>query len=423
MSVLRRRSAAVLVVWVLLLASFTAAYAETGKVRDICAYLQNTRFNGACETRTGQVGSISSPRSSDIPLPDGRREDRLQPMGLQPDAYAAALENSTGSTLMEDVPFLPEKPSPLTTGMTGNSEPALLRADRLSPLDEAMTGRMDHLACNKMISFPGNGDITYERSIFAGGYTLMAIAPDPSEDRPCEKSDIPADGDQVTDGVPVKDWSGIGRDTAYFVGYQFLIIGLLYVLPESVNGWSQEQKEDYSLERWKENVGNPQWDHDKWYVNYLFHPYWGATYYIRARERGFDKLESFVYSTVLSVMYEFGVEALFEQPSYQDLIITSTVGTLLGMYVFEPVRERIKAKGEEQKWYDRMALILSDPLGAVSGLTDKVLGVKSTAKFTHPSSNKQRCRPNHGDTVGLDRTANSASCRTSFTGLELTFQW
>jgi hypothetical protein len=58
-------------------------------------------------------------------------------------------------------------------------------------------------------------------------------------------------------------------------------------------------------------------------------------------------------------MYEFGAEALFEQPSYQDLIITPAVGTLLGMYVFEPMRERIKAKGPEQKWYDKMALVLT----------------------------------------------------------------
>jgi hypothetical protein len=251
----------------------------------------------------------------------------------------------------------------------------------------------------------------------------MAIAPDPSEDRPCEKSDIPADGDQVPGGVPGKDWSGIGRDTAYFVGYQFLAIGLLYVMPERVTNWTKEQKEEYNIDRWWKNVKHPAVDDDKWYVNYLLHPYWGATYYIRARERGFDKLESFVYSAFLSAMYEFGAEALFEQPSCQDLIITPAVGTLLGMYIFEPMRERINAKGEEQKWYDKMALVLTDPLGTVSSLTDRVLGVKSSARITHPASNKQQCRPVDGKAIGMDRTANSVSCRNSVTGLELTFQW
>ena len=336
-------------------------------------------------------------------------------MGLQPAAYAAASANSPDSTSIEDVLPLPEKTSPLTTGTTGDREPTLSRTDRLSPPDETTTGRM--------IALYDAGDITCDHAIFAGGDMLTAISPDPSEDRPCEKSDIPADGDQVTGGVLGKDWSGIGRDTAYFVGYQFVAIGLMYFMPESLTSWTEEQKEKYNIERWWKNIKHPAVDDDKWYVNYVLHPYWGATYYIRARERGFDKLESFVYSAFLSTMYEFGAEALFEQPSYQDLVITPVAGTLVGMYLFEPLRERIKAKGPAQKWYDKLALVLTDPLGTVSGLTDKVFGVKSSARITQPASNKQRCRPVDGDTVGLDRTANNASCRTSFTGLELTFQW
>ena len=346
LSFLRRRSAGVLLVWSLLLATFPVVNAEPTQVRDVPA-----------EARS--PWSVSLIPVSDIPQFEDRLNDRLRPISLQPDAYTASLEDRAGVVFFEDVPSRPEKASPLTAGVFEDSEAALLRTDRLSPLDETMTGRMDHIACNRMIPFPGAGDITRERSIFAGGDTLMASAPDPSEDRPCEKSDIPPDGDQVTGGVPGKDWSGIGRDTAYFVGYQFLAIGLLYVMPERVTNWTKEQKEEYNIERWWKNVKHPAEDDDKWYVNYLLHPYWGATYYIRARERGFDKLESFVYSAFLSTMYEFGAEALFEQPSYQDLIITPAVGTLLGMYVFEPMRERIKAKGPEQKWYDKMALVLT----------------------------------------------------------------
>ena len=45
----------------------------------------------------------------------------------------------------------------------------------------------------------------------------------------------------------------------------------------------------------------------------MSHPYWGATYYIRARERGFGKLASFGYSLVLSTLYEYGPEAFFEE--------------------------------------------------------------------------------------------------------------
>jgi hypothetical protein len=35
-----------------------------------------------------------------------------------------------------------------------------------------------------------------------------------------------------------------------------------------------------------------------------------------------------------SAPYEFGVEALFERPSYQDLFVTPIGGALLGGFVF-----------------------------------------------------------------------------------------
>jgi hypothetical protein len=39
-----------------------------------------------------------------------------------------------------------------------------------------------------------------------------------------------------------------------------------------------------------------------------------------------------------SLLYEFGIEALFERPSYQDLIVTPVGGLLLGALLFEPIR-------------------------------------------------------------------------------------
>lgn len=74
-------------------------------------------------------------------------------------------------------------------------------------------------------------------------------------------------------GPPAKvpDWRGIKRDTAYFIGYQFAVIGALYVAPEAISGWSKEDKQNYSFEKWKENVRNPVWDEDAWWVNYILH--------------------------------------------------------------------------------------------------------------------------------------------------------
>ena len=82
------------------------------------------------------------------------------------------------------------------------------------------------------------------------------------------------------------DREGLRRDTWYFLGYQWITIGILYIAPESVSGWTDEQKEEYSLSVWWDNVTSPQWDSDDFYLNYIMHPYWGAAYYVRARERG-----------------------------------------------------------------------------------------------------------------------------------------
>jgi hypothetical protein len=184
------------------------------------------------------------------------------------------------------------------------------------------------------------------------------------------------------EGPPAEkpDWCGIKRDTVYFIGYQLAAIAVLYVAPESISGWDQEAKDSYSFERWKDNVSYPVWDDDKWYVNYVLHPYWGATYYIRARERGFDRTQSFWYSAILSLLYEYGAEALFEPVSVQDLFVTPMAGALLGEYVFSPIREWVRAK-DQLHWPDKAVLLLTDPLGVLNAATDRLLRVNTTVDF------------------------------------------
>jgi len=94
----------------------------------------------------------------------------------------------------------------------------------------------------------------------------------------------------------------------------------------------------------------------------------------------FGKAESFLYSAFLSTAYEYGVEALFEQPSIQDLIVTPIAGSLLGWAV-EPVRDRIKAKGPEQMWYDKFFLVMTDPLGAINSVFDRLLGIDGSVSI------------------------------------------
>lgn len=175
----------------------------------------------------------------------------------------------------------------------------------------------------------------------------------------------------------IPDRRGRRSDTLHFLAYQGVSIAILYTLPESVTGWTDEQKENYSLSQWWENVQDPEWDTDDFFLNYVTHPYWGAAYFVRSRERGYDEYDSFWYSAALSASYEFGAEALFENPSIQDLIVTPVGGWLVGRY-FMAVREDILAgKGavSELPLEQRLVLTLTDPLGAINRTVDGWFGL------------------------------------------------
>ena len=188
------------------------------------------------------------------------------------------------------------------------------------------------------------------------------------------------------------DWKGVRRDTKYFLGYQFAVIGVLYVMPESVTNW--DRSGDH-LSKWWDNVTHPHFDHDKFYINYILHPYWGASYYTRGRERGLSGSQSLGFAATLSTLYEFGAEALFEQPSYQDLFVTPLIGSLVGEFVFAPIRSNIKSKAGPLDSWDKLALVLTDPLGAANDLTNRLFGVETQVALT-PFRGAYASRPTSG---------------------------
>jgi Domain of unknown function (DUF3943) len=218
----------------------------------------------------------------------------------------------------------------------------------------------------------------------SGGPAPLALLPDSfasESNAGAEGRWLRPDGDDIAenvDGTPSeleRDWRGLERDTAFFVGYEAVVTGVLYLLPESVTKWTAEQRKT-SMSQWWENVQHPQWDDDHWYVNYLGHPYFGAIAYIRARERRFGAFGGFWYAALLSTLYEFGIEALFERPSYQDLLVTPVGGLLLGALLFEPIRRHIQGKPQQQ-WYDHLTLAVTDPLGTANSMLERSLGIEA----------------------------------------------
>ncbi|MEK6747920.1 MAG: DUF3943 domain-containing protein [Pseudomonadota bacterium] len=175
--------------------------------------------------------------------------------------------------------------------------------------------------------------------------------------------------------LPIKkrDWAGLGRDTGVFMGSQFIVIGALYVMPVEVSGWTREDKEIPIHRRWKDHTRQLVWDGDAWYINYMLHPYWGATYYIRAHERGFGESGSFWYAMLLSSLFEYGGEALFEPASLQDILITPIFGIIAGRW-FEEIRAPILLKSQRDL-NDQWVLWLTDPIGVASRWVERRLRI------------------------------------------------
>lgn len=118
-------------------------------------------------------------------------------------------------------------------------------------------------------------------------------------------------------------------------------IGVIAMLPSDISNWNVNPS-DLQLskvpKRWWDNVSKlPVWDKDDHFINYIMHPYFGAVYYMGARDSGFGPWGAFLYSTAMSTLWEYGMEAVAEKPSIQDLVFTPTGGWFIAEYAFLPI--------------------------------------------------------------------------------------
>lgn len=113
-------------------------------------------------------------------------------------------------------------------------------------------------------------------------------------------------------------------------GAEALGMGILITLPRSITKWDEDWMDDAKRNLKRAWTKAPVWDKDEWAINYIGHPLAGAAYYNMLRSQGASRLSSFIFSTVQSTIWEYGIEAIAEQPSIQDLFITPLVGSLIG---------------------------------------------------------------------------------------------
>ena len=170
------------------------------------------------------------------------------------------------------------------------------------------------------------------------------------------------------------DWAserdGFRPDPAYPVlyvlAYHSLGIGILGSLDQEDTNFSGP-----SIDNLRDAWSNgPKPDDDEWYFNYVAHPLWGSETYMRARSGGYDALSSFLFSSGASLLWEFGFESPFQRASTQDLLITSTTGSLLGEVRFRLKRHLLASDTRT----GRVLAVVIDPLQSFTEQVGKVFG-------------------------------------------------
>ena len=153
---------------------------------------------------------------------------------------------------------------------------------------------------------------------------------------------------------------------------------IIFALPEDVSNWERSEMKPKKLaDKWiRNNRDGPVWDKDDWVLNYIGHPYFGAVYYVVARNQGFGPAGSFTYSFLMSTfLWEFGIEAFAEVPSKQDILVTPIIGSILGeaFYIWE---QRLKENDGllfGSSTLGSTALFLVNPAGHLSQVINRIL--------------------------------------------------
>lgn len=169
-------------------------------------------------------------------------------------------------------------------------------------------------------------------------------------------------------------WHGMWINTAILSGAFVSTLFVLECLPEDATAWNRKEIASRPFyDRWFNNIfkRGPEWDHDKFIFNYVLHPYAGAAYFMAARSCGFNFWQSMLYSACIStVCWEFGIEACMERPSYQDIVVTPVVGSLIGEGFYRLKREIVnrdyRVLGSPAVGH--ILAILLDPVNEVVGL-------------------------------------------------------
>lgn len=133
---------------------------------------------------------------------------------------------------------------------------------------------------------------------------------------------------------PKRHFKDVASKAGYTLGAQIAsVFFMLYLLPPEFTRWGTNQAELFKNipNKFKQAYTKPPViDHDTWVANYVMHPWTGSMYYNALRSDGYTMMQSLLFATFSSTMWEYLVESIFERPSIQDLFITPIGGAIVG---------------------------------------------------------------------------------------------
>jgi hypothetical protein len=174
---------------------------------------------------------------------------------------------------------------------------------------------------------------------------------------------------------PVRDPKRLAINSGLLFGAAMIDFAILWSAPEEMTKWEKREifKKDlqdiglYAM--WKENVeSGPIMDDDGIFFNWISHPWVGGIYYMTARGSGFKRWESFTYSVIMSTLFwEYGLEAVSEVPSWQDIVITPIIGSLIGELFFKWKGKIIRNERKvlNSRFLGGTSLFLMDPFNQI----------------------------------------------------------
>jgi Domain of unknown function (DUF3943) len=133
-------------------------------------------------------------------------------------------------------------------------------------------------------------------------------------------------GDLLRDAPQENPRQPLWKPAAQVLGINALFMGFNRYVARADYGY-------VDLSTWKSNLrAGPEWDTDKFGINFIGHPYQGTLYFNAARSQGYHYWQSLPFAVAGSLSWEYFGENT--RPSYNDMIYTPLNGAALGEILY-----------------------------------------------------------------------------------------